>query len=238
MEKMTDAWQELVPPPVKSPHTPENVFALVKFGAREHMESLHGTGQLYMRTLASFLSIEDKALRGDPTEGLAAFFQPGRIQLQIGDHVVAPGDIVGPVHMSYQMTRALHVYSMFALTEREVASVLKGGQAIDPRCLEFGDTALVVTNVSEFFRRVSRAAEEAGVSHARSLIHYLDRRTHHGQFSPFNKMQEYSWQSEYRIVVAPSENEIFYLELGSLEDISILTKAQELNGELKVTSLR
>lgn len=229
-----DPWNELVPPPAPRPETGTRLYTLVKFGAREHMEALHRTGRLYMRTLRYFLGIEDQGVRGDRHEGVAMMYQPDQIQLQIGDLKLDSADMRGPVLVSYHAALDLHVYSMFAVTEKIVEAMFHGEKPIDERCLAFGEYAVMLTNTAEFLARVMKASETAGVSIARSLVHYLDPATHHGKVSPFNKIAAYSWQSEFRIVVEPSDDDIFYLDLGSLEDISVLVRSEEVNAGLQV----
>ncbi len=234
MQPTHQPWTELVTAPTPSPETGKRLYTLVKFGAREHMEALHRTGRLYMRTLRYFLGIEDQGVRGDQREGVALMYQPERIQVQIGDLKIDSADMTAPVLVSYNSRLDVHVYSMFAVTEKVVDAMFNGEKPVDERCLAFGEYAVVLTHTAEFLERVMKAAAKAGVSIARSLVHYLDPATHHGKVSPFNKMREYSWQSEFRIVVEPSDDDVFYLDLGSLEDISILARADEVNTCLQV----
>lgn len=213
--------------------TGKTIFLLMKFGEKQYMEELRNTGNLYMRTLGSFLHLEDGQVRGDPDEGLAMFLQPKLIQVQFGDIIVPSRDMVAPAKVAYNRTRAVHVFSMYAISEPQVDAILKGAPPIERRLLDFGDHAVVVTNPEAFLARVMLAAEAAGTNIARGLVHYLDPRTHHGELSPFNKMSTYAWQSEYRIVIAATGTEVAYLRLGSIEDITMLVRTTEINDALK-----
>lgn len=228
------SWNELVPPPARGASGGGTVYSLMKFGAREHMAELRTTGRLRMPTLDYFRGIEDNCFRGDPYETVAAFYQPDQIELRVGDIIIPSHEMAAPVRVTLDARGELHVFSLFALSDQSVRRALEGGPPVDERCLEFGDSAVLFTDAAEFLDRVMRAAEVAGVSVARSLVHYVDPSTHHGELSPFNKIEAYSWQSEYRIVVAPSGRDVAYLELGSLEDISLLVEAAEVNKSLKI----
>ncbi len=95
-------------------------------------------------------------------------------------------------------------------------------------CLSFGSHAVVITNASEFLKRVKAAAlrENYGV-HGR-LVKYYDPRSFHGgspeEIEPiFNKRDEYEHQHEYRIAITGVEgNGPLILDIGDISDISIL----------------
>ena len=80
---------------------------------------------------------------------------------------------------------------------------------------------------------MQNAARAAGTRLAASLVHYLDLQKHHGHVSAFNKAAAYAWQSEYRIVIEPTGHPVAHLDLGSLEDISVIAPSSELNNYLE-----
>lgn len=60
------------------------IYSLVKFGQKVHLEELQRTGHLRMLRLAEFQRMDDNVSRGDPNEGLAALYQPGRVVMTFG----------------------------------------------------------------------------------------------------------------------------------------------------------
>ncbi|HZZ16874.1 MAG TPA: hypothetical protein VFE08_13030 [Candidatus Sulfotelmatobacter sp.] len=138
----------------------KNIFALVKFGKREHLEQLRGRGLLYMKSLAAFRDLESDAARGDPFEGWDTVIQPRDIGEFTFKHplvgqLVVPSELVGRVRIGLGRTASSNVFCMSAIT-----GPIDGG--FDQRLFEFPDTdsLIVVLNPSEFVRRASLAAKE------------------------------------------------------------------------------
>jgi hypothetical protein len=100
----------------------KTIFALVKFGKREHLEQLRGRGLLYMKSLAAFRDLESDAARGDPFEGWDTVIQPRDIGEFTSKHplvsqfVVPPLDLAGPVRIGLDRTVSCNVYCMSAIT--------------------------------------------------------------------------------------------------------------------------
>ena len=49
------------------------VYAFVKFGQKEHLESLQNKGSMYMNTLGYFIKLE--SMSGDKDEAMDHFYQ-------------------------------------------------------------------------------------------------------------------------------------------------------------------
>jgi hypothetical protein len=51
---------------------------------------------------------------------------------------------------------------------------------------------------------------------------------HHGEINPFTKHVDYEWQSEFRLAVFGCADDVLRLELGSLKDIAVIGRTQEV----------
>ena len=104
---------------------------------------------------------------------------------------------------------------------------------------EFGDTALVILDYDAFEDRVKKAANDAGfVVHSGRVDYYDDEadnanmliRTMNGMWTlAFEKPKDYEYQQEFRFLLERKgrpENH-WVLELGSLEDISIMMSTEQ-----------
>lgn len=217
--------------PANDPKT--TIYLLVKVGRLDHLETLRRTGRVRMQRLAFYRDIED-ATRRDRDDGLTGLYQPDRVTLTFGGHII--DGFAGPIRVSRDDDANHHVFCMHAVTSRRLAAILDAGApAIDPENFRFGDHALVITNVAAFVERIVTAAKRSGVQPLwAGLVEYIDIETHHGAVGPFRKATKYATESEWRMVVAPSDSDIFWFDLGqSLEDISVLAPVAGLNSALR-----
>ena len=214
---------------MRSPHT---VLALVKFGKREHMENLLTHGRVFCQSLSHFRHLESSdAARSDRYEGSSVWLQPAKAVLYFsenpdGEFHDIPG-IVGPMSIFGRAELASNTYCMCAIRSSEPQML------IDPQMAEFGDTAVLFTDGNEFLARVARGAEAAGYSVTHRLVDYIDPETYHGETGVFKKQSKFSYQSEFRVALAPGVSTAIELNLGPLTDIAMIGKTSELNACLR-----
>jgi hypothetical protein len=217
------------------PHTSQPktvIFSLVKIGKKEHLEQLRTTGRLRMAQLGSFRELVDNVGRGDPNDGLAGWYQPGKSRLKFRDIEIT--GILEPIKVDFDSTPKHHVSCFHAITTRRLPVIFEEhGPAVDPKVLAMEEHALVITNVTKFIQRVKAAVRRAKISMQAGLVEYVDPATYHGELGAFRKFVAYGHQSEWRILVDPSAGEVFWLDLGSLEDISIVATSAEINSSMK-----
>jgi hypothetical protein len=213
------------------------VLALMKFGAAEHVSDLRVHGNLYMRTIASFRDLEADALRHDPHEGATRCWQPSEVSVQMkqADEWVGIEGIAGPIVYTDGSTGSGNMFCMFALRESHAEELFAGHskQLVDVASLQFGDSALVLTDGDEFVRRVLAAAECEGLELHSGLVEYVNEDEYSGTLGPFRKFSRFAIQSEFRIVTRPEYRPVRMLTVGSLEDISVVWPLAELNGQIR-----
>lgn len=106
---------------------------------------------------------------------------------------------------------------------------------------DFGDTALVITDIAEFFGRLHSAANERGLYVTSAPVRYAGAVVVFGtaavSVNPFfDKDIAYKEQKEFRTVLWWAEEDLPFveLELGSLVGISELIPKREFSREAKV----
>ena len=227
------------------------IFALVKIVERpEYARSLL-RGELYMNSLAYFREYEDHKgeLRGDRWDGLGAIWQPRQIsEISVGDLRIPPNELAGPILFRHSRLDYTNVFCTYSLDSRSFDRVpsqttladFRRGMLMPDSVFGLGSIAVLIHNVTEFFKRVDSAIKREGLSGHRGLIRYFDEAAHHGDFGDqagFHKRQAYAYQREYRVAVerqAPS-TEPYTLSVGDLSDIAVVTTPEEVNRELKLT---
>lgn len=212
-------------------------------------------GQVFMRPLAEFGSwriSEQKDLggealnnefRGDVGEGIIRNLRPD----EKDDFFEAlPEDLKGHILGKYYIAEEEKHTRIFSMAKLEYDP--EGNRYLLPneRMREFGDTAVIIVNPEEFYRRLTGACMKAFPDRyivEMGEITYKDIGKDFGEWGVFAKERKYSWQKEVRlaarlrpdIVVMPNapKPEPILLEIGSIADIALAMPVEDLlNGKL------
>ena len=99
---------------------------------------------------------------------------------------------------------------------------------LDKRCLDFGDTALIITDFNTFYERIEKTLQANENLYA-NIIEYIDEDTFHGEMGVFKKFNKYKHQNEHRIVIDKNIKEnIIKFDIGSIKDISQIYSSKNL----------
>ena len=190
----------------------------------------------------------DNSFRGDSSEGLVKNINP-----QIGDLFYNSF----PSYMKpyiYTMTyidegayKYFKIYSMYCLTYN---ISLKQFEQPDKKLINFGDTAVIISNQNEFYYRILRELYKKfgnNINLKINNINYYNIFEDFGDFNIFWKGKNYEWQKEVRIAVALLDgSEIIIdensrqlkalikdtnpliLEIGNIEDIAVTISTEDL----------
>ena len=206
-----------------------NLYFWIKFGKRKDMESFINKGTLFMQRLSKFRKIEDQE-RGDPNDGITHSFQPTQIQLLINEEPI--NGIVGPIRIIDDIRNDPLIYCLYTFTSDHFKN--SGTDYIDSRCLQFGDTAVIITGGEEFYNRIKLKCESIRASIEGRLVTYVDN-TYHGEMGPFKKYTEFEHQSEFRFVLGSNiKQETYKFSIGSIRDIAQLHPAEKLNELIQI----
>jgi hypothetical protein len=236
------------------------IWYLVKFCEKEEWADDFIKGSLYLNRLSYFKKKEaEDDDRFDKHEAVASWLQPSRTTIKFFSHPefdIHPEDLVAPVPISFDHHNHLHVLCLYAIhTGRfecvdglidyaeEDSNELKEQLTVHENCFNFGDHAVIVP-VILFINRVKDAIKNMDYSGRMKLVDYYDPDLFHGNFMeheiPFKKQQRYSYQNEFRIVVNNGTvgDDPLRIEVGDLSDISTKIEAKNLNGLLKIESIK
>lgn len=196
------------------------VNALFKFGERHFMERLLKEGELYMRPIPAFKSMEKHEAREDKAEGTVQCFQPSKVTLSVemdGKYEPIKG-ICSPILLGHPNMADFNIYCMYGLLDKKV----------DPRNRKFGDTFVVFTQANEFIARVKNKLTVLGYEHDCRLVEYVDEKQYQGVMGPYRKFDRLSYQNEARFLVKSLLRKDLTVKIGSIEDIAYLATWEEL----------
>ncbi|MGN1158253.1 MAG: hypothetical protein ACI4TK_18940 [Agathobacter sp.] len=210
-------------------------FPLIKFQTRERIKELQN-GLLYMNSLKKYREMYKDShdnIIGDPNEGKlivheAIFHIPEEEEPQVLKDValstVSENDFV---FCMFGVNPNKHKTFMYTEEQRTKIS-------------EKYDTALLITNVYEFCRRVQSAARDVGLEIKGNFVQYYDPSSDdirrmvdllkNGMRSiAFHKVNDYAYQQEYRFSIPYIDGkEHIEIDIKDISDISEIFPADKI----------
>ena len=207
---------------------------LIKFQSKQKIENFRG-GQIYMKSLEYYRKREAETKDdtvGDLIEGMVH---------------VCDGEIYIPELNVYQrLSDELiktnfsnsYVFCMLGISPDITSFSFTDDQK--EKISTFGDTALIIRDKHEFLRRVTNAVLSENLAGSHGFVTYGDENTdsvaywcsllkNGMSYSAFWKRKKYAYQQEYRLLIEnpPTEKDYYNLNIGSIEDISIMCSTEE-----------
>ncbi|HQM85690.1 MAG TPA: hypothetical protein PLD55_13515 [bacterium] len=223
---------------IKKDRADYDVMLLLKIGQKEHIEAFQKEGLIYMNTFEYFREYEESSAecRKDVFEGCSELFQPNMGTLEINGKEIK--DISGPMKITYDNSEKNNVFCMYAAKYDKNAKYsledLNNIIKMNPQNYEFGNYCLILQNADEFLRRLHKSCNEKCLNFKHRLVEYVDTNKHHGEYGFFRKPLEYSYQSEFRIVIENHTGEPYKLFIGDISDISIILETTKYNDAVKL----
>lgn len=175
-------------------------------------------GNLYLNTLSFFRNVDaSDAARHDAHEGIHATQQFREIAVQdphSGEWLPLK-DSISPITVRLKRLDELNALCLYMVTDRP-------GDYFHPYNLQFGDTAVAITDLKGFLRRIRRAAAVVGRAVEVAPIEYVDRTQHDGLMGPFRKFNELRYQNELRVLLSQGDGLPCRLSVGDLRDITLV----------------
>lgn len=201
---------------------------LIKFGHDGHLLQLQDEGLLYLSHLPYFWEIEDEELRGDPFDCIAEVARGPKVGFTLanGKEVFIEG--IWTLRMHPFEPEKINIFCMYALRP-----LIEGTFPVDERNLRFGEHALVLINPQEFMRRIESNLKSQGIKFEAHLVEYVDDE-HTGKVGPFRKFKKFAYQSEWRLVCYDGPGKPRGIRIGSIRDISVIIRSDEINKEIRV----
>lgn len=129
---------------------------------------------------------------------------------------------------------------IFSMARLEYDSEKKAYKMVDDRFFQFGDTAVVITNPAEFYRRLVeyyyRVYQDNYVVEVGEIV-YKDIFSDYGEWGPYAKEKKFAWQQEVRIAARlhprlqnfrTDKPQPVIAEIGNLSGIAVEIPVQEL----------
>jgi hypothetical protein len=180
-----------------------------------------------MNNLAYFWQLEDGQVRGDPHDGIATLHRGSHAEIYTQDGTKIPvATTEWTLRIPPDASDTINVFCMYALRA--------SSSPVPERVIEFGDSALVITNPQEFMDRVLSHLRDNNIQGNADLVEYVPN-DYAGEIGPFRKLETFRWQSEWRLVCYAGPSGPRTLSLGPLEDIADLIPTSELNKRFRIT---
>ncbi len=217
-------------------------FPLIKFQTANRIKDLQD-GLMYMNSLEWYRKDESKNSNnvvGDSFEGMFHINEANFVLSDTGESFKITNQLM--------MTSAAndYVYCMFGINPygnsftftEEQKEIIK----------TFGDTALLILDRDEFFKRIRNAALEENYEIYGGFVHYYDEAKDSVDLSlsllsgiqniAFWKRKAYAYQQEFRFLIHMPNGEKDHLELkiGDIHDISKVYKTSDILNS-KVTKM-
>ncbi|WP_226648450.1 hypothetical protein [Microbulbifer variabilis] len=227
------------------------IYAFVKiFTEKEHAEAFI-KGDLFMQTVSAFKEHRDSSgeLRGDPMEGIVAWYQPTNVKVEVGGNQILSEDIAAPIAIHSKSVLDKNAFCIYSLNSRGFEAIsaqtlrdFKSILEIHESCYGLGAYCVAVLNAQEFINRCSTAIKDRNLEGSMGLVDYFDELNFSGNFPAekhgYQKRSFFSRQREYRIVLdinrTPSSS--FTLNIGDLSDItSNVISPSEFNKHLEIS---
>jgi len=229
----------------------DNVSMLIKFGAKENLESLQ-KGCLYMNNLLYFIGLEKES--SIDSDGQGDMYEGQLIRHDVTVVLCDPDTQKTLAQMDAKMSatdfgyQRYPVFCMFTLdsrnlvaekteegkltksyrfTEEQVAHILKN----------FGDHALMISNADEFICRVKNGFKANNIpAWITGLVQYYEPNDFNYLKDVFNdhfgatfwKRKKFAFQQEFRILALKKVDKFLQVDVGDIGDISTLLRTKEL----------
>lgn len=228
------------------------IFALIKFFQEEKHANDFIEGKLFANRLSYFKKLEGDEQRGDEDEG-AIVHERGQFTLNLTvvdpdtgeeiDHCTIDGsDLATSLIVRPNWFNDWNLFCLYALHDGglqvrppEDAQSLEECLKISEACAELGEYAVVITNYTEFVKRVYGAAVEAEYGLVGKLVSYYDYASGTPPITSeigtiFTKRDEYEYQSEFRFAIKTGTvgDDPIILDIGKIDDIAIAFGTSDL----------
>jgi hypothetical protein len=198
------------------------IGVLVKLGKQqEYILQLYSEGLLYMNIPRYFQEIEGDELRGDPFDSVDEVHRGNMSKIALPNGTEFEGN-EWDLGIHSKEEEQINIFCMYALRPSA------GTFPLDEKNFEFGDYALVVTNVPEFMNRIAAHLKSQRIRSKLGLVEYVDE-AYTGEIGRFRKRDRYAFESEWRVVCHDGPGRPRIIRIGSIQDISIVMPSKEVN---------
>lgn len=208
------------------------IKAFLKFGQEEHIRDLCENGTIFMNSVQYFRHIDDNCVRGDMYEGISKIknYPPGELEIKSLNY---KGKYLALQIRAAHETVLGNIYSLYCISSYTISNPLKF--QVDDRIKQFGSHALLIKDNPEFINRIEKRLQTMELPYRHGFVKYYDTNKKNGMISIFHKPKDYYYQNEFRFYVYRPTSEPLLINIGSLEGIAEMYKAEDIIDTLKLT---
>ncbi len=207
------------------------IFWLIKFGEKEHLESLMHNGQMRFGAIDVFAQSTEKE-RGDKFEGAFNIINGQFSKIEYNHPDLGRGSFT-PVPNTHGTIINFTDDPYYCFSSYALSSDCFNGtndHKIDERMMEFGEYALIIKEPNHFLDQVKRKLTELNLTFDSKLTTYRDLEQE-GTLDAnlFSKTQDLEHQFEHRILIKSEQKQkAIFLEIGSIKDFCFLSRTDEM----------
>lgn len=203
---------------------------VIKIGKLEHLQKLQSKGMLFLNNLKYYREIEskEKYLRKDVLEGSSSHINLTILQLFDGLKEIPFKFKSGHLNQYVPENLKHHVFCLYGIK----SEILNSRPFIGTELIQFGDSALIITDIDEFINRINNKLKLLKFDCKMGFVNYYDPSKDHPNLTPFDKPNYYEYQNEIRLLVMGHPKPTLEIEIGSICDISVIVDSNDL---LKLT---
>ena len=219
-------------------------FPLIKFQCSDKIQKLQ-QGTLYMKSLEYYRNLEKTTGNdtvGDLFEAMLHINEGKFIIPESGEEIEIKDELI-----------STNVSNNFAFCMFGINPNINSFQFTDVQKQEisgFGDTALLITDRDEFFRRIFVATKKAELISFHGFVKYYDEHIDSANLLAslingieniaFWKRDKYRYQQEYRFLIQMKDTieDHFELNIGNISDISKVMKTSAILNSIAVQHIQ
>lgn len=207
------------------------IFCLIKFGEKEHLESLQHKGRIRFGAIETFAQSKEEE-RGDKFEGALNIVNGQFSKIEYNHPVVGTGTLIPAPNTLGSIINftddPYYCFSSYALTSDCFKET--DNHKIDSRMIKLGPYALVIKEPILFLEKVRKNLTDLNLNFSYKLVEYRNYKQE-GTIDTnlFSKANDLQHQFEHRILIRTDkkEKEIFH-DIGSIKDFCFLSRADEM----------
>jgi len=204
------------------------MLILTKIHKTEFIEDMYENEYLYFGSLKDFRSpTKDKTGRFDPRELNLKNEQLTTLTVSTGDKEIHLHQILKEFSAQYMEHLSKPKINCCSLHWLEIEPGYPSSTLHD-RLIEMGEKALLIYDWKMFLDILDRSIENLGLEYSRKKIEYYSTKKFSGDITLHHKDEEYSWENEFRILIARTNNQPMKISIKGLKQISCVMNTKDL----------
>lgn len=221
----------------------KTVDTFIKFQTKERLEALREKGYVYMNNINYYITLEEKYRKegqGDRHEADMFVLKDGYVVNPLTQDTVLTFKEanIKLKHIGKKPAFCMTGYNKMQDMVDDNTARIKVSQALvdDFKPEDEELYALIILKPQIFIDRLREALRANDIKMVEGLVTYTDtsmpiidiKNKILYVYTPFHKREKFMHQDEYRVLVGVNANDYYDLSIGSLEDISVIVRAQDL----------